>query len=348
MKNESLLKGVHEVYSFDTKDDTYELNTINFSTSKKLISFMERLYRLEREEKIVVFMRGFSFRDNQNHFSFVDHEHFKERELNKFFIVGQKGAHYLEEQQYKIKQLYTHNMQNRDQLIKEVKDLYKEANQILKEKQNEDVIGEINPKFNETSIETSLNQLQYNKLFLTAFLHNVGRRWSGKSTSPLISATYGKRKKETSKKFATNALSGVPRNKGFLLLGYIPIEDSKKFEKLTKDLNRELEEQGVSWYDDIHNELMLLDGIMPHRIIGLFEIDINSKEKLILNPWLNKMFLEKKNFNYKRGIKIDQSRFDEYAQDLKYGAYIWDTSEGRYNKTFMEKNYHLVPEFKLN
>lgn len=195
MRNEFLLKDVDEVFSFGVEGDMYDLDKVNFTVAKKLIGLMERLNRLEKENKIIIIMRGFSFRDRSNSFSLADHERFKESELNKFFIVGQKGADYLREQEQEKQQLYTHNMQSREQLAEEIKNLYEEANQILREKQGEEVNGQIDPKFSVTTPEVSLSQLQYNKLFLTAFLHNVGRRWSGKPSSPLLSATYGKEKK---------------------------------------------------------------------------------------------------------------------------------------------------------
>lgn len=345
MRNEFLLKDVDEVFSFGVEGDMYDLDKVNFTVAKKLIGLMERLNRLEKENKIIIIMRGFSFRDRSNSFSLADHERFKESELNKFFIVGQKGADYLREQEQEKQQLYTHNMQSREQLAEEIKNLYEEANQILREKQGEEVNGQIDPKFSVTTPEVSLSQLQYNKLFLTAFLHNVGRRWSGKPSSPLLSATYGKEKKETAKRFATNARGQGPRNNGFIILGYIPIDNSG-FEKLTNDLNRELEDLGVLWYEDKHTEVMLLDGIMPHRIIGLFEIDMHLNETFILNPWLREMFLENRKFYYKRGIEIDQTRFDEYARDLRYGAYVSEIDGERYNRIFEEESYHSVVSFE--
>lgn len=111
-------------------------------------------------------------------------------------------------------------------------------------------------------------------------------------------------------------------------------------------MNRELEDLGVLWYEDKHTEVMLLDGIMPHRIIGLFEIDMHLNETFILNPWLREMFLENRKFYYKRGIEIDQTRFDEYARDLRYGAYVSEIDGERYNRIFEEESYHSVVSFE--
>ncbi|SDZ00122.1 hypothetical protein [Bacillus sp. 166amftsu] len=343
MKNEALLKNVQEVYSFEVEGETYQLDKINFNKAKKLINLIQTLNRLEVHNKIKVITRGFSIRDNNNHFSHEEHGYFFNHELNKFFIVGQKGAHYLEEQLRERRELYTYNMSDRMILIHEIFNLYEDANKILKTIQ---VNGTISSRFIEFTDDTPLSQLQYNKIFLTAFLHNIGRKWSGKISSPLLSFSYGIRKKETAKNFATNALrDGTPRNDGFIILGYVPFE-GRRFEKLTDDLNMELEELGVTWYENAHKEIMLLDGIMPQHIIGLFEVKENGEENFILNPWLGKMFSESRRFDYRRGITINQARFEEFATDLKYGAFILETDGGRYNKTFQDIGYHSVPEIK--
>ncbi|MGG1679518.1 hypothetical protein ACIFOT_27915 [Neobacillus sp. NRS-1170] len=340
MKNEALLKNVQDVFSFEPEGETYQLDSINFCKSKHLINLIKRLNTLETQCKIKVITRGFSIRDNNNNFNREEHDYFLNYELNKFFIVGQKGAHYLEEQLRDRRNLYNYDMYDRRILIQEIIDLFEEANKILKEI---GARGTISSRFIDFSEDIPLAQLQYNKIFLTAFLHNIGRKWSGKISSPLLSFSHGFRKKETAKNFATNALrDGIPRNDGFIILGYVPLE-SMSFGKLTDELNMELEELGVTWHENVHNEIMLLDGIMPHHIIGLFEIKENGEENFILNPWLGKMFSESMRFHYLRGIEINQDRFEEFATDLKYGAFILETDEGRYNKTFQDLDFHSVP-----
>jgi hypothetical protein len=343
VRNESLLKNVQEIYSFEAEGETYQLDRINFSKTKKLINLIQKLNKLEVHNKIKVITRGFSIRDSNNHYSCEENGYFVNYELNKFFIVGQKGAHYLKEQLRERRDLYNYNMGDRLLLINEIKNLYEEVNKMLKEIQAR---GTISKRFIEFTEDTPLSQLQYNKIFLTAFLHNIGRKWSGKISSPLLSFSYGIKKKEIAKKFATNALrDGIARNDGFIILGYVPFE-GRIFEKLTDDLNMELEELGVTWYENVHKEIMLLDGIMPQHIIGLFEVKESGEEYFILNPWLGKMFSESKCFDYRRGIEINQARFEEFATDLKYGAFILETDEGRYNKTFQEIDYHSIPEIK--
>lgn len=90
MRNEFLLKDVDEVFSFGVEGDMYDLDKVNFTVAKKLIGLMERLNRLEKENKIIIIMRGFSFRDRSNSFSLADHERFKESELNKFLLLDKK------------------------------------------------------------------------------------------------------------------------------------------------------------------------------------------------------------------------------------------------------------------
>ncbi|MED0986702.1 hypothetical protein [Bacillus paramycoides] len=339
-KNEVLFRNVEEVLSFVPVNDRYDykLEPVNYRVATKLTHLIRTLNRLEREGKLIVCLRGFSLPD--------EHEKFKEEDLNKFFVVGQKGREYLARTEQERSDLYTYGMNDREKLVKEIQDLYKKANGLLKKKKTPKVDGQISAKFIDTNTDKTIEELQYNKVFLTAFLHNVGNLWSGKKTSPLISATYGMKKKETAKKFATNNLNGFPKNNGFIILSYIPL-DERCFEILTEDVNKELARLGVTWYKDVHKEVMLLDGIMPQRIIGIFEVfQGSSKENFILNPWLYKMFLENGHFNYRQGIRIDQENFDEFAKDLKYGAYIMENESGRYNKKFDEAYYHTVPSIE--
>lgn len=343
MKKESLLKDMDKVYSFKTTEDNYELKKISSKKSQKLNNLIKLLESLEAQGKIKLITRGFSIRDRKNDFSLQDHNHFFQFDLNKFFIVGQKGAQYLSEQIKETADLYNYNIDDKAELVNEIKRLFDEANNILRKRDK----GCISSKFIEYTEKTPLSQLQNNKIFLTAFLHNIGRKWSSKSSSPLLSFAYGPNKKEIAKKFATNALrGGNPINEGFVILGYVPSE-GMRFEKLTQDLNCELKKVGVSWYEDIHNEIMLLDGIMPHRILGLFEIKMSGEENFILNPWLEKMFSEDKRFQYKKGIEIIQSNFEQFASDLNYGAFILETDNGRYNSTFRNLNYQNIPEISL-
>lgn len=343
MKEESLLLKTKEIYSFDSHGETYDLEKINFESSRKLINLLERLKKLERINKLRIVMRGFSITGVDNKYSQTLHDYFKAEELNRFFVVGQKAANYLRREEEIHHALYNRNFESKELLIEEIKSLFEEAKKILQLKI--EIKGELNQKLIDIDMETSHNQLIYNRLFLTAFLHNIGNKWSDKVSTPFISVTHGKNKKITAKKFATNNRNGEAKNSGYILLGYMPIENLK-FEKLTADLNDELNRLGIAWYKDIHNEILFLDGIMPHRIIGLFEICADGEEQFILNPWLQNMFRRNNQFNYKQGIDINQRDFEEFAQQLGYRGYILEEENNRYNKTFETESYKPISGFE--
>lgn len=344
MKEESILFKTKEVLSFDCERDLYDLEKIDFHSSRKIITFMERLKKLEKENKIRIVMRGFSIKDDSNRYSQNLHNKFKEEELNRFFVVGQKAADYFRAEEATYTQLYNGNFEDKEVLIHEINNMYKEATEILHLKTG--IEGELSRHLIKIDTTTPFNQLIYNRLFLTAFLHNVGNKWSGKISTPFISAAYGKNKKETAIKFATNNRRGQPENAGYILLGYMPTENLK-FEKLTTDLNDELKRLGLIWYEDIHKEILFLDGIMPHRVIGIFEIENHREEYFILNPWLHKMFKHNIRFNYRDGINIDQRNFEAFAENLGYRGYILETKNDRYNKLFEAEKFKRISGFEI-
>ncbi|MDQ1236388.1 hypothetical protein QE450_003886 [Paenibacillus sp. SORGH_AS306] len=341
---ESLLKNVENIISFDIENfnNSYELKDINFKVCKKFINFLANLSKLENKNEIWITMRGFSLRDNNNRFSSQEHCEFKNSLLNNFFVVGQKAAFYLQEIGDEVKGINTYSVKDEQKLKEDIKMLFDESITILSDIKPE-YVQNFKSKFKKYENENSLDKLHYNKNFLIAFLHNIGGRWSGKPYSPMISVTYGDNKKETAKKFATKNSRSGPENDGFIILSYT-IQDNRVYEKLTKDLNEELNKLGLEWYQDTHNEIITMDGIMPHKIIGLFEISKNeNKEIFIMNPWLQKMFIEDRKFDYKKGININQEYFETYARELGYTSYVSQSKEKRYIINFDEdyKNINL-------
>lgn len=101
-------------------------------------------------------------------------------------------------------------------------------------------------------------------MLLTAVLHNVGRGWSQKNQSPFISTTYGDKKIEVAKQFSKPQSD----NEISLIFVYYMLRENK-YSLRTAELNKLLKSMNVTWYPDIHNELIVADGILPHYHLGI-------------------------------------------------------------------------------
>lgn len=293
-------------------------------------------------------MRGFSFRDRHGVFSEEEHRHFIEKDLNKFFVVGQKGKYYFEQEKSEV--FYSPTINDESELLSEIKFLTKVIVGIIDQKQRGKyggIDGKLNIDISKIAKEASNNDLIRIRHFLLALGHNIGGKWSGKASSPLVSVTHGTGCKRIARNFATNTRMGVSNGKGLILLGYTTTANLKKYTVFTEQLNMKLKNLGVTWYPDKHRELMIMDGILPTHILGLFEVDSeNDQENFILNPWLNKMFIENQNVSLQRGIDIDQINFEEYARDLNYNSYFFQTNSKRFYGELNGRSFLEVPDMR--
>lgn len=330
MNRKSLFEHVESVYSFSPSNDYYDLNNISFQSSKKLLKLSNSLRYQETKGRLIKSFRGFSFSNDYEHQDFINNQ------LNKFFVVGQKGNYYLKQCFNEIKEHAVRK--TKEDIILKIKTYYQEINEIIKNKK-EPVSGSLDSKLIDGIDQLELEALVNIEMFLAAVGHNIGGQWKEKKYSSILSFSYGYNSKSTAKKFALGMGRQNRFDKGIIIYSYLPIEETN-YIKFTKKLNQELLKLGVSWYEDIHHEAMVLNGILPHHIIGLFEVNRNSKlEKFYLNPWLNKMFLENKGVDFQKGIIINQEHFDEYAKALKYSVYFLQINNKRYERDFNQKYY---------
>lgn len=96
----------------------------------------------------------------------------------------------------------------------------------------------------------------------------------------------------------------------------------------------------VQWYDDIHSEIIIKDGIFPQNILGIFVIDNETDSKeFIINPFLYQLFhVNKGKSKYKlsdlteyvcqNGIPINQKNFEKCASSLGYRSYGYRLCDG--------------------
>jgi len=310
---------IKDIVSFETfnpnesKDD-YTLTRINDNTIEVVMNIFSQLLSLEESNQLDILFRGV-----------IKDRGFKENDLSKHFIVGEKGKYYLNQEGKSL--IYTENFNNRESLKIEVITIVKRINRIIKER-NHILSGHLDiESFEESSIE----DLRYFKLFYTAVLHNIGNRWSNKRESIFISTTYGDEKLKIAKGFATPSQG----NEGIgLIFVYYKLRDTNNSIR-TKHINEVLEKLQVKWYDDKHNELMVIDGIFPHYNLGILELLEDGKGNFIVNPWLYNQIQNDVPLNIQDGIYIDQTDFIKLADDLGYNKYYEEFTDGN-------RNYHTI------
>jgi len=300
--NLGLFNEVDEFISIEKNEfgsKTYEFIPLKSDEIKYLKSIIENL---EMDEDVYLCTRGDSKKDKNANFI--------NKQLYDFFIVGDKAKFHSEKPDKPF-----HHTLNGEQIIDDIKELVLRCNEVLRIK-----TGDKFPDLFISDIENlHLKKQERWKFVLLAFLHNKGNDDYFKPYSSFASLTYGQGKYDTAKMFA------IERNKKGVVYTYILKKDSKQYFK-TEDMNQILKKHGVEWYEDKHNEIMILNGLFPHNVIGFFEIDKNLTKKFVLNYWFHQQIKDdlcrKSNFDYKNGVEINQENFQKAAIRLGYDSFF--------------------------
>lgn len=302
-----------------TKSNYSLLKITNEKVIQKIKKIFDVLENSEKSDHITMLFRGVSKDD-----------WFREYGLFQHFVVGEKGKYYTKQNSSYI---YTESFNDIEKMTDEIKDLVEKINKIImkREKKGHPISGEINIDNLLEISRKSIEDLRYFKIFLSAVLHNVGNQWIDKDNSPFISATYGEKKYEVSKIFA----SKKSEDETSMVFVYYMLNGSKYY-LLTQKLNEILRELNVDWYDDIHSEMIILDGLLPHYNIGILEInDDDYNHNFIVNPWLYYQLLNDIPLDLDNGIKVDQSDFAKLAVNLGYNNYYQQFKNGA-------RSYHRI------
>jgi len=302
--NLGLFKKVKIFESFDPDPEN------PFSELKKVKSYVVTslksiIQKLEKNSRVIICARGDS-KTPEQYSEFID-------KLPHLFIVGGKAKYFIK----KLKNPYKHFM-HKGRISDEIKELIGCCNKELRRlsKDHEEVTGEIPKEFVDNLNRETDETKKSKKLILLSLLHNKGNDNYFKPYSPFMSFSYGKRKYSEAKKFALYR----KRNIGIIYV-YILNKSSQyylKSEKLTKQLKK----YRVSWFPDIHKEVMLLNGMYSSRIIGFFKFKQNRPHKFILNPWFYRK-IKDVNYDFSNGVKINQKKFHEFAPKLGYQSWFY-------------------------
>ena len=250
------------------------------------------------------------------------HDTFFEKDLSKIFIVGEKAKSNIKKTAIGE---YTHT-HNNNNLIEELERLICKVNEEIENKPKQHkIFGKINDEFiDKLRLENDIDTLSKWKIFFLSFLHNSGSLKSFKSSSPFLSMAHGYNKYKIARQFAFNHIS---HDKAITYLYSLNAGDPYYIR--TKLMTRELKKFGIEWYEDIHNEIMLVNGMFPHFLLGILEITKSSTKRCIINPWLYKLLKDDIQFDYKNGLNINQENFSKLAKQLGYTNFFFTNQNGK-------------------
>jgi len=307
---------IQKYYSFDlyNNGEPYELEEVDQNIIDKFQNLIEKL---ETIPQVILCTRG----DSKS--SLRKHNIFFEKELSKVFIVGEKSQSNIKKttsDKYK----HTHNLNN-ENLIDELRILINEVNDEVKNKpESHKIFGKINDDFlNKLREENDIDILSKWKIFFLSFLHNSGSLKDFKSNSPFLSMAYGYKKYFIAKRFA---FSRIPHDRAITYLYSLNAGDPYYMQ--TNLMTKELKQFGIEWYEDIHNEIMLINGMFPHFLLGILETTKSSTVRCIINPWLYDLLKKNKAFDYKNGLNINQENFNKLAENLGYTNFFFTNKDG--------------------
>ncbi|EOH94233.1 hypothetical protein [Enterococcus pallens] len=322
--------GIDEVYRIENIDSILVPRIKNFlismhnNTVRPYFSASKRYHECEKID-VISFFRGFIPNFEGDLFDEEQYRILIAEYSKNFFVVGEKGNAYRENVNVDgIDPYYRNNPTAND--IKEILEL---VNSIL----NRNGFGYIDL---DKILRYANDDITGTYMFLLNLAHNIGGQWENKCRSPFVSAAYGNRGFKKAFQFANNRNNN---DHSYILWGF-QHEDVKDRYIFTKELCQTLGMMDVNWYEDIHHEIIIKDGIFPQNILGVFVIENQTGRKnFIINPYLYQLFdagIENARYNSSEliikisryGIPIDQIDFDRCAKELGYKSYGYDIDDG--------------------
>ncbi len=304
-----------------------------------ITEFYNDLDQIIQDPNYILCARG-SSKDNNN-----NHEYFINKELDLLFMVGEKAkSNYnpidLDEFRY-----YDYEEQSKENILSEINRIIQIGNIEVEARNNHSgVYGSINSdKLNEHLVNLPKEYLAAYRVFFISWLHNNGKGKvfrSFKARSPFLSLTHGRRMLVIARKFA---LHQKKKKKGFIMITYIPNEYPYKIH--ASNLALSLKKYGVSWYADLHKEIMILNGVLPHYLLCILEVTVNKTPNLILNPWLYELYRKGEPWNIESGIPVDQEAFNDWILQSPFERVFRQYSHGEIT---VQDVAHSTTEYRVN
>ena len=324
----NLIENTKQILTFDTTND-YNLFNVSNNIHDKLINLINYL---EQIPQVYLCARGDStLLEEHNEIFNVN----VSDELRRLFIIGEKARIHIKGINNDDKK-YTHYDNNN--LLETIKLLIKGVNIIInRSPKSNEISGQIPKSFINNLCNLNLDSLEKWKIFFLSFLHNSAKPIDFKKHSPFLSVAYGYKKYRTARNFA---LSRCKHKKGMILL--YCLNAGWPYYIRTIDLTNRLAKFNVKWYKDIHNEIILMNGIYPHYLLGIFEVKNNLTPKFIVNPWLYELLNVGNSFDYSKGLPIDQTDFIEFAEKKGYSSFFFSliNSNNEFVSNISQTNIH--------
>lgn len=290
------------------------------------------LDKLEKHKNVLLCARGESRYFNR----FITNKN-----LGKIFVVGEKARIYNQEIESKV-QKYYHTRTDKDTLKKNIKELVSEINEQIKNNPHKTV--PLKGKISDDSLNKLLNNednLYQTKIVLLSFLHNSYKNKEFNTKTPFISLTHGENKINTAKNFALKCDNNgnCKKKNGYIFLYGLPCRkiDINKEYVITKDLRNILENLGIYDFKDFYNEIMLVNGLYPHYLLGIYKLTDYKITKFTINPSLYELLKNNENLDKiaelftNDGLNINQENFISIAEELGYNTYFYKIN----NKTYI-------------
>lgn len=301
---------VQKFYSFDKDSEPYELIKVN---EKIILKFHKLLDKLESQSQTILCTRG----DSKE--SIEVHNDFFKSDLNKIFIVGGKSNYNFSAD---VQSIYQHTyLENIKNLQQELEELIEKANKAMNRREEEFSIKTLKYFAGLQLAEFDIESLLKLKIFFLSFFHTDGRLREFSDNSPFLSITYGNEKFSIARKFALG--EDNPKEKAFIYLYSLNAGDP--YYMKTNILSKALNKIGAKWHYDKYHEILLINGMFPHYMLGIFEVEKNKTPQFIINPYLYDILEKDEQFDYVNGLSINQENFQEYAKKLGYKNYFFTT-----------------------
>lgn len=274
----------NSIFKSFSHEEKYEYNLFDLNDSE-IKSVEEYIRSVNDSENYFLYYRG----DSLKKFG-KDYNDIVKFSLNKFFIVGFKGADFYRNEREKgyYNPFINEDAKYLEVLIKEIKKQF--------------------PNFSQAKLE----KYPEKKLdILLALIHNSGEYFPmEKENSPLVSVAVANGNFDIAKIF-----SEIEDNEyGFIILGFEKLGKYYIDSELLKEFN--IQKRGVI---DFEQEMMIKKALWPSNIIGIFTLNKDEKN-FIVNPWL--LYKLKKGLNSESYlINVIQEDFSELSKDLGYSQY---------------------------
>lgn len=314
---------MQELFNTNINFITVEESSNEFIKIKSEISkkFEDLIEELEKNSNVILCLRG----ESKNYDKFLSFDM-----LKKFFIVGQKvNAHIRTPKEEKYKHI---DKLDRKELLIEINEIIREVNVQIKNNphKRKPLKGEISSEFVKNIADKDMAVLNKIKIFFLAYLHNSYKNKLFNSITPFLSMAKGSMRFEIAKYFALNKGG---KNNGYIFLYSLCTKVNKNIPEqyiITEKFIKILKSLGIENLDDRYSEIMLLNGMYPHYLLGIIKIEARNVSEFIMNPSLFNKLKNDEEFDFENGLPINQKNFMELAKELEYQTFFYTNGENTF------------------